>query len=173
MQPIIVKYEHVSIIDDEDMKIMCSTVSSYPCLLCAELFIDAQPIKDSQLIYERYNYEALVRSIATIHVNEQVILCYSPDIVDTVPAIICSKYIKEQFCIMDSDIQESIIRQVSSYTTGDDMIHLDSHFFHEDNVVNEDMKDEALETRPSYDIESSRHNCSKFAIFKAPSRTFT
>ena len=52
MQPILLKYESVSINENEDIEIIISTVSSHLCLSDAELYLEVQPIEAEQNEYE-------------------------------------------------------------------------------------------------------------------------
>ena len=74
LDPTVVTYVPIPITDDEDMEMLLSTINSHPYRLAAELFIDVQPLEyDTHHGQEMDEYEAVVHSIATTHVSENVI----------------------------------------------------------------------------------------------------
>ena len=57
MQPSVIKYEAVSITDDDDMEIIFLMVSFHPYLFDAELYLNVHPLEDAGDIHDRVNFE--------------------------------------------------------------------------------------------------------------------
>ena len=57
MQLSVIKYEAISITNDDDMKIIFSTISFHPCLSSAELYLNVQSLEDAGDIRDRVNFE--------------------------------------------------------------------------------------------------------------------
>lgn len=154
VQPILLKFKHISIIDNKDIKIIFSIVSSHPCLSDAELYINMQPIENTKLISDRddnevFDWEKRMTTQVTKH-----FVFFNPYITDNILVNTNLRDIDKQHAIVDSDVPENIIKQASLYTLVDNTIYVDNYFF-EKNVKNEDdMKVDGQQANTSHDVES-------------------
>ena len=83
VQPIVLKYELVLIIEDEDVKIIFSTVSSHHCLSDVELYLDVQLIENTKLIPDQHDYKVANQDIEPQ--DSKQIRASNPYVVDNIP----------------------------------------------------------------------------------------
>ena len=136
VQLTLLKYEPVPITEDEDIKVIFSTVSSHPSLLGVELYLEMQPIET-----EQNNYKVIDRDIRTTQDIQQISLSRTAQDTEHVPETQSSRHAEDQFSLVDPDAVGVTIRESSVYTPVDDIVYIDNRLFEEDDIRSGDEMD--------------------------------
>lgn len=120
----ILKYEPVPIINDENIEITFSTVSSHLCLPGAQLYKNIQFIEDTKLVYVRDDYKVVDQDIEMTTQASKHIISFGLYVVDNVSITTNSRDTEDQFPMVNTNMQETIIRQALLYILAIDTVHV-------------------------------------------------